>query len=200
MHLRFEFYYVQRMMSIIGDLPMKYLSFLSVIFTTACAASAPLALPTSTPVLTPAPRPIIFAEPNFIFQGDDPTIPIVTHEPSSEIENLYINPGAVVFHEGMFHMFFNSFTAWPGLVKIGYMTSSDGYHWDMAQDAPVLTSDQIPFGDGKADVSSVVVMDDGTWVMYFHTVSDGEIGRATATSLLGPWEVDPEPILKPGPE
>ena len=179
---------------------MKYLSFLSVIFMTACVASAPLPLPTSTPVLTPTPRPIIFAEPNFIFQGDDPTLPIVTHEPSSEISNSYINPGAVVFHEDMFHMFFNSFTAWPGLVKIGYMTSTDGYHWKMAQDAPVLTSDQIPFGDGKADVSSVVVMDDGTWVMYFHTVSDGEIGRATATSPLGPWEVDPEPILKPGPE
>ena len=177
---------------------MKYLNFLLVIFMTACAASAPLATATSVPI--PTPRPVVFAEPDFIFQGNDPAIPIVTHNPSSEIRNSYINPGAVVFHEDMFHMFFNSFTAWPGLVKIGYMTSNDGYGWELAQDAPVLTTDQIPFGDGKADVSSVVLMDEGTWVMYFHTVADGEIGRATAASPLGPWAVDVDPVLLPGLE
>lgn len=177
---------------------MKYLSFLIVFFLSACAGSTPLSTP--TPVPRPTPRPIVFAEPNFIFQGEDPGIPIVTHNPSPEIKNLYINPGAVLFHEGKFHMFFNSFTAWPGLVKVGYMTSNDGYHWQMAQDAPVLTTDQIPFGDGEADVSSAIVMDDGTWVMYFHTVRGGEIGRATAASPLGPWAVDANPVLKPGPQ
>jgi predicted GH43/DUF377 family glycosyl hydrolase len=175
---------------------MQYSVLLFVFFITACSASAPL--PTPTPIPTPTPRPIVFADPNFIFQGEDPAIPIVSHDPSSEIKNLYINPGAVTFHEDKFHMFFNSFTAWPGLVKVGYMTSDDGYHWQMVQDEPVLTTDQIPFGDGEADVSSVVVMEDGVWVMYFHTISSGEIGRATAASPLGPWAVDPEPVLKPG--
>jgi predicted GH43/DUF377 family glycosyl hydrolase len=163
---------------------------------TACAPSTPPPTPTAVP--TPTPRPVTFADPNFIFQGDDPQVPIVTRNPSPEIRNLYINPGAVLFHEDSFHMFFNSFTAWPGLVKVGYMTSDDGYRWQMAQDAPVLTTDQIPFGDGEADVSSVVVMDDGTWLMYFHTVGGGEIGRATAASPLGPWAVDENPNLKPG--
>ncbi len=143
---------------------------------------------------------INFAQPDFVFQGDDPSLPLVTHNPSPQIENLYINPGAVLFHEGKFHMFFNSFTAWPGLVRVGYMTSTDGYHWEMAQDEPVFSTDQIPFGGGKADVSSVIVLDDGTWVMYFHTVSSGEIGRATAASPLGPWTVDPNPVLNPGPK
>jgi predicted GH43/DUF377 family glycosyl hydrolase len=142
----------------------------------------------------------LFADPNFIFQGEDPSMPILTRNPSLEIRNLYINPGAVTFFEDRFHMFFNSFTAWPGLVKVGYATSADGYSWQMAQEEPVLTTDQIPFGDEKADVSSVVVLDDGMWVLYFHTVSGGEIGRATAASPTGPWAVDPEPVLKPGPE
>jgi predicted GH43/DUF377 family glycosyl hydrolase len=177
---------------------MKYFILLFMCFITACAPST--ALSTETPIATPTPRPIVFAEPSFIFQGEDPTIPIVTRNPSPEIRNLYINPGAVIFHEDKFHMFFNSFTAWPGLVKVGYMTSDDGYHWQMVQDEPVLTTDQIPFGDGKADVSSVVVLDDDTWVMYFHTVVGGEIGRATATSPLGPWAVDADPVLKPGPQ
>jgi predicted GH43/DUF377 family glycosyl hydrolase len=185
-------------MSITGDLAMKYSTLLLIFFMTACAASTPLPIP--TPVPTPTPRPILFADPIFVFQGDDPAIPIVTHNPSPEIRNLYINPGAVMFHEGKFHMFFNSFTAWPGLVKVGYMTSDDAYHWQMVQDEPVLTTDQIPFGDGEADVSSVAVMEDDTWVLYFHTIDGGEIGRATAASALGPWAVDANPVLKPGPQ
>lgn len=179
---------------------MKYLILLIPLMITACAAAEPTLSPsTPTPVPTSTPRPVHFANPNFIFQGDDPSVPIVTHNPSIEIKNLYINPGAVTFYDGKFHMFFNSFTAWPGIIKVGYMTSNDGYHWQMVQDTPVFTTDQIPFDDGKADVSSVVVMEDGTWVLYFHTVGGGEIGRATAASPLGPWTVDAESILKPNP-
>ena len=156
--------------------------------------------PTPKPVTTSTPQPILFGIPNFVFQGDDASIPIVTHNPSPEIKNLYINPGAVLFDDGRFHMFFNSFTSWPGIIKVGYMTSEDGYHWQMMQDVSVFTTDQIPFGGGKADVSSVIVMQDGTWAMYFHTVGGGEIGRATAASPLGPWAVDADPVLKPSPE
>jgi predicted GH43/DUF377 family glycosyl hydrolase len=177
---------------------MKYLNLLIPILITACVAATPP--PPPTPVPTSTPRPLLFEAPNFIFQGDDPSVPIVTHDPSPEIQNFYINPGAVLFQDGKFHMFFNSFTSWPGVIKVGYMTSDDGYEWKMTQDAPAFTTDNIPFGDGKADVSSVIVMDDGTWAMYFHTVGGGEIGRATAASPLGPWAVDAEPLLKPTSE
>lgn len=177
---------------------MKVLVVLSVLVLTGCAASLPASTP--TPVPTSTPRPVLFDNPNFIFQGSDPSVPIVTHDPSPEISNLYINPGAVLFGDGKFHMLFNSFTSWPGVVEVGYMTSEDGQQWQMVQDEPVFTTDQVPFGEGKADVSSVLVMDDGTWVMYFHTVEDGEIGRASAASPLGPWTVDLEPVLTPGPE
>jgi predicted GH43/DUF377 family glycosyl hydrolase len=176
---------------------MKYLILLIPILLAACAAPTPT--PPPTPVPTSTPRPLLFETPNFIFQGDDPSVPIVTHDPSPEIENFYINPGAVIFHDEKFHMFFNSFTNWPGVIKVGYMTSDDGYDWEMVQDTPVFTTDQIPYGEGKADVSSVIAMEDGIWVMYFHTVGGGEIGRATAASPLGPWAVDTEPVLKPTP-
>lgn len=147
-----------------------------------------------------ARQPTTFAQPEFKFQGDDPGIPFVTNHPSSLIDNKYINPGAVLYHDGAFHMFFNSFSKWPGVVEVGYMTSEDGYTWRSAQEEPVFVSDQVPFGEGMADVSSVVVLEGGTWVLYFHTIRDGEIGIATARSPLGPWDVDPRPILRPGPE
>jgi len=177
---------------------MKYLFVFLVLFATACAPYTPLVTPTPNPTSTP--RPLLFDTPYFVFQGETPSVPIVTHDPSPKIRNLYINPGAVFFHNGKFQMFFNSFTAWPGIIKIGYATSEDGYHWKMAQDEPVLVTDQVPFGKGKADVSSGMVMEDGTWVLYFHTIEDGQIGRATAASPLGPWTIDPDPILLPGPE
>ena len=148
---------------------------------------------------TVVPPAIRFAAPQFVFQGEDPSVPVVTRNPSPEIENQYINPGAVLYHAGKFHMFFNSFSSWPGTIEVGYMTSEDGYHWQMEQNAPVFTTDQIPFGNGQADVSSVLVAEDGTWVMYFHTISKGQIGRATAASPLGPWSVEADPVLEPGP-
>ena len=49
-------------------------------------------------------------------------------------------------------------------------------------------------------MSSAIVLDNGTWVLYLHTVTEGEIGRSTSASPLGPWAVDVEPILVPGPE
>lgn len=164
--------------------------------------------PTPTATVEPEPipvsGPVVFNEANFVFQGDEPSLPILTHEPSPAFENLYINPGSVIFHEGQFHMFFNSFTNWPGTVLVGYATSEDGLHWQMDQEEPVFSSEQVPFGNGRADVSSVLVTDDNTWVMYFHTVSNGnppmEVGRATAASPLGPWSVDAEPVLTIGTE
>lgn len=181
---------------------MKYFILVLVFLLAACAAPSPAATATPastpTPVPTPTPEPIIFNEPDFTFQGDDPSQPIVTRRPSPKIQNFYINPGGMIFHEGQFHMFFNSFTAWPGVIRIGYMTSEDGYNWQMEQEEPVFTSDQVPYGDGHADVSSVIVTEDGTWALYFHTISDGQIGRATADSPLGPWTVDPDPVLNPG--
>ncbi len=195
---------------------MKYFSLALILLVSACASAVqpkPLPqevsppsnpLPTATlipsPTPTETPPPLEFVTPNFVFQGDDPAQPIVTHQPSEQIKNLYINPGAVLFHQGKFHMFFNSFTSWPGVVKIGYMTSTDGYHWQLEQETPILVTDQIPFGQGKADISSMQVTDDGTWLMYFHTTSDGQIGMATAASPLGPWQVLPEPILTAGPQ
>lgn len=81
---------------------------------------------------------ISFATPDFVFQGEDPSVPIVTRDPSPEIRNLYIDPGAVLYHEDQFHMFFNSFTTWPGTIEVGYMISDDGYHWQMVQDPSVF--------------------------------------------------------------
>lgn len=130
--------------------------------------------------------------------------PVVTHSSRfADWDGYYTDPGAVFYHDGMFHMFRNGFRVWPGSVQIGYLTSPDGFTWTEVSEEPVLLSEQVPFTDLAALASSALVMDDGTWVLYFYTWNNStppaaEIGRATADDPLGPWTIDPEPVLTYG--
>lgn len=140
-----------------------------------------------------------FSQVDFVFQGTPPTTPAIPHGPEARWDGKYINPGAVTYHNGKFHMFSNGFFNWPGVISVGYMTSEDGINWVEEQESPVWISSDVSYANPRLDVSSVLVEDDGTWVMYFHTVNSDqpwEIGRATAPSPLGPWTADGEPVLK----
>jgi len=139
-------------------------------------------------------RPSLF----FVFDGPEP---VVTTQ-LVQLDDLYVNPGAVIEAQGELHMFANAFSHWPGTVRVPHLVSADGVKWALAQPAPALTSDEVPFAEPGADVSSGFVTDDGTWVLIFQSVNlvkPWAIGRATAPGPDGPWTVDPEPILSPGP-
>ncbi|HLF90924.1 MAG TPA: hypothetical protein VI451_18420 [Anaerolineales bacterium] len=154
--------------------------------------------PTETPIPTPTATPL---PKLFSFFGENPGKPVVPAGPSGNWDGKYINPGAMIYHDGMFHMFRNGFSGWPSNIRIGYMTSPDGVTWTALQEEPVMTSEDVPFAAPGADVSSVVVLEDGTWVLYFHTVNRADravIGRASAPSPLGPWTAYPEPVVTGG--
>ncbi|MGH2582911.1 MAG: hypothetical protein ACRDFQ_08445 [Anaerolineales bacterium] len=170
----------------------------------ACASSATPSAPTPTHADSSSKEDEGSTEgpiPEFEFQGATAIIP--NGEPD-HWTGKYMNPGGIVRHEELFHMFVNAFHDWPGTVSIGFYISPDGYTWERAQDEPIFTSDNIPFvkpGQG-ADVSSALVMPDGTWVLYFHIVGSNAagIGRAIAPSPEGPWSFDETPVLTPGAE
>ena len=134
----------------------------------------------------------------FAFTG---ATPVVTRQLAGHDES-WINPGAIIEHEGELHMFANVFSQWPGHVAFPHLVSSDGATWTKADSSPAFTSDDIPFVDSGADVSAGYVAADGTWVLVFETVELSDpwvLGRATAPGPDGPWTIDPEPILTPGP-
>jgi predicted GH43/DUF377 family glycosyl hydrolase len=114
------------------------------------------------------------------------------------------NSGAVIFHNGQFHMFRNGYPALPGNAVIGYATSPDGVHWNHYEDNPVMRTEDVPYAPQMIMASSVHVESDGKWVMYFLIWDTqqvpGAIGRATASSPTGPWIPDAEPVLLPGGE
>ncbi len=168
------------------------------------------ATPLPTSVLPPSPTPWPTATLLPVIPGETfaSTIgqslalysenPLVEREPDGQ----YVNPGAVIFHDGRFHMFANAFRSWPGRTEINYYTSVDGLTWDRVLEAPLLQSTDIAFAPVAALALSGLVTDEGLWVLYFHTFtgnrSPGFIGRATAPVPAGPWTPDREPVLAPG--
>ena len=136
----------------------------------------------------------------FTQQGDSPIVERPRRTRDNRDADLwdgqYTDPGAVLYHDGQFHMFRNGFVGWPARVRIGYLVSDDGITWIEPQEEPTLDTLDVPYAEVTALASSAYVEDDGTWVLYFYTWNttsgsgQGAIGRATADNPLGPWTID----------
>lgn len=190
------------MQAMITSRPAVTVTLLSVCLALAACSAASTPTPaasvdaTQTSVASPTVAP-----PSLTFSWPEGESPVVTRDLTG-IDQQYVNPGAVIEQDGQLHMFANVFTAWPGHVDVPHLTSTDGVTWTLANPEPVLTSDDVPFASGGADVSTGFVTDDGTWVLIIESVNSLNpwvIGRATATDPSGPWTVEPDPILEPGP-
>ena len=165
--------------------------------TTTSSTAAPTTSTTSTTSTTTLPPPPVpFTDGgSFALQAGP-----------ADWESTFIDPGAVVFHDGLWHMFCNGIERWPTHVKVGYATSPDAMRWTKQTDDPVFVTSDIPYAGVSAFMSDAEVLDDGTWAMWFYTVQSGntfatgEVGRLTAPGPLGPWRADPEPAVGRGPE
>ena len=119
--------------------------------------------------------------------------------------SAFIDPGATLFHDGRFHMMYAAVPTWPHPLAIGYSSSEDGVTWKKESPEPILTGADTGLGYESIASNSVVVTDEGQWVLYFSLVYPGNafvgaIARATAPAPLGPWTTDRAPVLLPGPD
>ena len=114
-----------------------------------------------------------------------------------------VDPGAMTFHAGQFHMLYNGIPSWPHPLSVGHATSEDGIAWVRQGSEPVFDHREVPFAGWGIRANSVVV-EDGTWLLYFAAADEegalrGRIGRAVSRAPDGPWSVDTVPALRPGP-
>jgi predicted GH43/DUF377 family glycosyl hydrolase len=179
----------------------------------ACSSASPTLLPPSAVTGSPMPAgsepaASAVASPagtigptlSFAFTGKDP---VLTPEDTRVPEEIYVNPGAILPHDGKLHMFANVFSAFPGAIEIVHLSSPDGRSWTPQKPIPTLMSGTVPVDDGGIDVTSGFVDSTGEWVLLYSKVTNLEpwtITRLTAHGPDGPWVSDPSPILAPGPD
>ena len=124
-----------------------------------------------------------------------------------EWDSNFVVPGALIEHDGLLYMFYNG-SDFQGTTltrsAVGVATSDDGVFFGRLVDEPLFDGADRDWTGRGAIVSSGHVLEDGTWALYFHTLSrafsqrGGVVGRATAPRPEGPWTVDAEPLLVPG--
>jgi len=163
----------------------------------ASSTEVPTEEPTDT--TSPTPHPIQFTY--FTTQNNS----ILPPTDIRDLNGTYQDPGAVIFHDGQFHLFYNSSNSYPPKeVHIGYVVSTDGYTWERVTYESIIHEEDIPYEVSSILAGGVIVEPDGTWVLYFYTRDNSRItppsriGRATAPAPAGPWKVDPNPVLEPG--
>lgn len=172
------------------------------------ATSVPTIAPAETQV-TPTATAIATAQvtatpvPFFTVHSDTP---IVSKGQPGSWDDRYTDPGAVIYHDGMFHMFRNGFRGFPAESQVGYVISTDGYTWTKQGDDPIFRTKDVPYAK-IAMYASSVLWEDGCWALFFYTwdsnsfPSSSVIGRITqcvAGPALTEWLPDAEPLLKPG--
>ena len=133
----------------------------------------------------------------------DISSPMIRAGQLGDLFTLFTNPGAVIYHEGRFHMFRPAFLTWGARANVDYMTSSDGLNWASFQEEPIFSHTQVPF-DAMAMPTSAIVDLDGTWHMYFFLVprsgsATGGIVEAVAPNPWGPWEMPERMLVDVGP-
>ncbi len=160
-------------------------------------AAPPSAAPTVGPSPSPTPPPAVTKR--FEIEPDS-----VVDTELLETDDLYVNPGAVIEAGGVLHMFANSFSKWPGRMRVPHLTSTDGIEWTLDADAEPLDTDTeglFPMADPGIDVSTGFIDADGTWVLLFQNVSNlrsWQVYRMTAPSPQGPWTVGEATVIATG--
>ncbi len=118
-------------------------------------------------------------------------------------DDTFNEPGATIFYDGQFHMLRNGVSKWPSPGATAYLTSEDGLNWTVAKAGPFFATSEVPYVEVSKHNYSVLVEDDGTWVIYFFAYQDSgivnhRIGRATAPSPDGPWTPNEDFVLTVG--
>ncbi len=135
------------------------------------------------------------------FKGYENNPVLVPGEPGSWDDLLLLSSFTLKYHDSIY-LFYSAYSK-TGSRAIGLATSSDGYHFTKFLGNPILEGDKTGF-DAFGVAQAQVLKEDSVWVLFYNAreiagfSSGPSFGRATATSLTGPWTRSNEPVLTSG--
>lgn len=134
--------------------------------------------------------------------SDDPISP---YGERGEWNSTYNEPGAAIYYDEQYHLFINGYAGFPANTGIGYRISDDNNSYDWVNEDPLFSRDDVPNEPIAIATSDILVLEDGTWVLYYFNFNSANwpriqatIGRATSDSPDGEWIADDEPVLVGG--
>jgi hypothetical protein len=149
---------------------------------------------------------------NVVAQEEEPTItvdlmlyegnPVLPVGAEGTWDSMFVREPRVIYHDGLFHMFFYGGDMPEAPTGIGYATSPDGIVWTEYEGNPIFT----PKMAGSPGIRSELTYFDGEqWVMLFNPGESFDASgdyylRATAPDPTGPWTAEPDIVLVAGSE
>ena len=119
-----------------------------------------------------------------------------------EWDSGFVMSPKVLYHDGLFHMFYIGGRNLAETKAVGYAVSVDGLDWVKHRGNPVLELDPVLAAYGV--YAAVPWVDHDQWMLFISPVDRPGLGAgdtillATATAPTGPWHVDPDPVLHQG--
>lgn len=117
-------------------------------------------------------------------------------------DDLFLWNPQIIHHDSHFYLFYLGGNV-SGRMAVGLAISEDGLHFIKHTDNPVLSPDEEGYGSYTVG-PGIVIKRDSSWWMYYNAQDIASFapgcaaGRATATSLSGPWVKDKMPVITSG--
>ena len=137
---------------------------------------------------------VMYAESNDGLSWSRPyTDPVLSPGPIGTWDDLSVHPGAIIYDNGQYKMFYDGWSDTNGPWHIGLATSSDGINWEKYPEPVLYASGGVEFQIGPSGILKI----DSTYYLYYTARNYPYYDIRLATSADGiEWSKYPgNPIL-----
>ncbi len=124
--------------------------------------------------------------------------PIMESTPSGFDRDAFSSPSITQFQDSLL-MIYTGYCysdCGSGVSQLLAATSIDGVEWEK-REKPIIEASEIPWASRGVAESEIVQGPDRSYYLFMTSINEPHvIGVAKSNSPFGPWEVNPEPVVK----
>ncbi len=127
--------------------------------------------------------------------------PVMKSSPDGLDRSALSSPSIINWHDSLLMIYTGFCYAGCGAAVTSSLlaaASADGVTW-VKRPMPIISKEEIPWAPAGVAESAMVTGPDGMYYLFMTSVDDPHvIGVARSATPLGPWDVDPRPIIEAG--